>query len=225
MPFVDCPPFLPPPDDTVLWRYSDFTKFMDLIERRSLWFCRADKFEDPLEGTFTDAELAHFRALRPDGTPLYPEVHAMQEVSTMMRGTTFVNCWREGPHESMAMWDIYGKGSGVVAIKSNVGLLKEAFASYSGQVNISRVKYVDWKKSGFGGNALEMCIRKDISYAHESEVRAVIWGLGSAAGEPILKIGPGGDMSKVQLGVEVDVDPARLITDVVVGPTEQSRIL
>ena len=170
MPFAVHPDLETPPDDTILWRYSDFAKFMDLIERRKLWFSRSDKFEDPLEGTFTDAEIAHFGSLRPDGTPADPALYGSPQVSKMMRGTTFVNCWREGKHESMAMWDIYGKGSGVVAIKSTVGLLKAAVASYDWDVFISRVNYVDWNAVNWGGNALQMCVRKDVSYAHESEV-------------------------------------------------------
>jgi hypothetical protein len=225
MPFVVHPNSITPPNDTVLWRYSDFAKFMDLIERRKLWFCRADKFEDPLEGTFTDAEIAHFRSLQPDGTPGHPVAQSFAEVSNMMRGTTFVNCWREGKHESMAMWDIYGKGSGVVAIKSTVGLLKEAVASYKWDVMISRVKYIDWNERSWGGNALEMCVRKDLSYAHESEVRAVIWGLGTqTGGSSLVTMPPDNDMTSIKFGEEVDVDPARLITEVVVGPREQSRI-
>ena len=225
MPFVVHPDLITPPNDTVLWRYSDFAKFMDLIERRKLWFSRADKFEDPLEGTFTDAEIAHFRSPQPDGTPGHPVAQSFAEISNMMRGTTFVNCWREGKHESMAMWDIYGKGSGVVAIKSTVGLLKEAVASYKWDVMISRVKYIDWNERNWGGNALEMCVRKDLSYAHESEVRAVIWGLGTqTGGSSLVTMPPDNDMTSIKFGEEVDVDPARLITEVMVGPREQSRI-
>ncbi|MDQ1388335.1 MAG: hypothetical protein QOF56_1789 [Acidobacteriaceae bacterium] len=143
----------------------------------------------------------------------------------MMRGTTFVNCWREGKRESMAMWDIYGKGSGIVAIKSTVGLLKEAVASYNWDVFISRVRYIDWNELNWGGNALEMCVRKDASYAHESEVRAVIWGLGSRpGGSPLVTMLPDNDMASIRSGEEVDIDPARLITEVMIGPREQSRI-
>jgi hypothetical protein len=225
MPFTDHPDLITPPDDTVIWRYSDFAKFMDLIERRKLWFCRADEFEDPLEGTFTDAEIAHFRSLRPDGTPVDPAAYGLPEVSTMMRGTTFVNCWREGKHESMAMWDIYGKGSGVVAVKSTVGLLKEAVASYNRDVYITRVKYIDWNEQHFRRNALEVCVRKDVSYAHESEIRALIWGLGMRPGStPLITMPPDNNMASIKPGEEVEVDPVRLITEVMVGPREQSRI-
>ncbi len=225
MPFAVHKDLITPPDDTILWRYSDFAKFMDLIERRKLWFSRSDKFEDPLEGTFTDAEIAHFRSLRSDGTPVNPAIYSLTGISKMMRSTTFVNCWREGKYESMAMWDIYGKGSGVVAIKSTVGLLKEAVAPYNWDVFISRVKYIDWNGLNWGGNALEMCVRKDVSYAHESEIRAVIWGLGARpGGSPLITMPPDNDVSSIRPGEEVDVDPARLITEVMVGPREQSRI-
>jgi len=226
MPYTSHPNLTTPPDDTVLWRYSDFAKFMDLIERRKLWFSRADKFEDPLEGTFTDAETAYFRS--PQFAAASPEFKGMadghSQIAQTQRATTFVNCWREGKFESMAMWDIYGKGSGVVAIKSTVGLLKEAFATYKWNVFISRVKYIDWNAGGWEGNALTLCSRKDISYIHESEVRAMIWGIEVVGGSSLVKLGPGNDMTQIPTGQEVEVDPARLITEVIVGPREQARI-
>jgi hypothetical protein len=119
----------------------------------------------------------------------------------------------------MAMWDIYGKGSGVVAIKSTVGLLKEAFATYKWNVYVSRVNYIDWNAGGWDGNALTLCSRKDVSYSHESEVRAIIWGLEQQGGSSLVT-----DMTQIPMGQEVEVDPARLITEVIVGPREQTRI-
>jgi len=38
--------------DQKLWRYMDFTKFMSLLETKSLWFNRSDRFDDPFEGTY-----------------------------------------------------------------------------------------------------------------------------------------------------------------------------
>jgi hypothetical protein len=225
MPYEVHPNFITPDDDTVLWRYSDFAKFMDLIERRKLWFSRADKFEDPLEGTFTDVETVYFRSLQAAASSeLRGWANAPSRIPQTARATTFVNCWREGNFESMAMWDIYGKDSGVVAIKSTVGLLKGAFATYKWNVLISRVKYVDWNDGGWDGNGLTLFSRKDISYSHESEVRAIIWGLEPQpqGGPSLLKLGP--DLTQIPTGQEVEVDPARLITEVIVGPREQTRI-
>jgi hypothetical protein len=227
MPYAGHANLITPDDHAVLWRYLDFAKFMDLIERRKLWFSRADKFEDPLEGTFTHGEVVSFRSLQLSASPeLRGWATAPERIPPTTRATTFVNCWREGKFESMAMWDIYGKGSGVVAIKSTVGLLKEAFATYQWNVLVSRVKYIDWNDAGWhwDNNGLTLCCRKDISYSHESEVRAIIWGLEPQpkGGPPLVKLGP--DMTQIPTGQEVEVDPARLITEVIVGPREQTRI-
>jgi hypothetical protein len=42
----------PPSDDAVIWRYMDFAKFVAMLQTESLFFNRADKFRDPLEGRF-----------------------------------------------------------------------------------------------------------------------------------------------------------------------------
>jgi hypothetical protein len=47
MPYEIHPKLTTPPDDAVLWRYLDFAKFLDMLERRVLWFAGADTFEDP----------------------------------------------------------------------------------------------------------------------------------------------------------------------------------
>jgi hypothetical protein len=63
MPFEDHPLLTTPRDETVLWRYMSLTRFMNLLEHKTLWFSRLDKFENLLEGTFTDVELEHLRKL------------------------------------------------------------------------------------------------------------------------------------------------------------------
>jgi hypothetical protein len=57
------PNLMTPPDDTIVWRYMEFAKFVDLLEN-GLRFCRTDKLDDPREGRFTDAELEHLRTNR-----------------------------------------------------------------------------------------------------------------------------------------------------------------
>ena len=41
----------PSPADAILWRYMDFTKFVSLLETRTLFLARADKLGDPFEGS------------------------------------------------------------------------------------------------------------------------------------------------------------------------------
>src|SRR3954469_12099038 len=105
MPYESHTDLITPADDTTLWRYMDLAKFLHLLESRSLWFSRLDQFDDPLEGTFTDSELAHFKSL-PDPTVGLSYVRGTAHI----RATNFVSCWREGAEESMAMWDLYRRG-------------------------------------------------------------------------------------------------------------------
>ena len=46
-----------PKDDAVLWRYMDFTKFVDLLDKRALWFARVDTFKDPFECSLSLANV------------------------------------------------------------------------------------------------------------------------------------------------------------------------
>ena len=55
--YKEHPSFDSPPDNAVLWRYIDFTKFVSLLDRKALFFVRADKLGDPFEGTLPDANV------------------------------------------------------------------------------------------------------------------------------------------------------------------------
>jgi hypothetical protein len=204
MPFQIHPDLTTPPGATILWRYMDFAKFVHMIETKTLWFSRQDQFEDPLEGTYTDGELEHFRS-SPDTSRF--------DLIKLTRGTNFVNCWRSGSAESLAMWDLYGKGSGIVAVKTTVKLLKQAVSSFPKRVYLTKVDYIDWNTAPLTGNFLVGCARKDLSYEHEKEVRAMIWET-APAGSTLQTIYDG------PVGIEVPFDPQLFITEVVVGPRE-----
>jgi hypothetical protein len=44
--------------DEPVWRYFDLPKFLSFLQRRALFFSRADLLGDPLEGSFTKATAA-----------------------------------------------------------------------------------------------------------------------------------------------------------------------
>lgn len=196
-----------PPDDTVLWRYLDFAKFVDVLERQVLWFARADTFEDPLEATYTDGELNHLHSLPAIPAPGAGTIaDSYLRATKLARSTSFISCWRAGADESMAMWDLYRKGGGVIAIKSTVGRLKEAFTDYANPVFIGRVTYVDWRGAPWDNNLLAMCVHKVLAYKHESEVRALIW--------------TPENLTRSSLGLEVPFDPRKFLTETLIGPRE-----
>ncbi|MFC3202446.1 hypothetical protein ACFOEW_11530 [Alteromonas oceani] len=47
------------PDESMLWRYMDFSKFLDLITSSCIWMCRMDILQatDPMEGRIPDSEF------------------------------------------------------------------------------------------------------------------------------------------------------------------------
>lgn len=210
MPYIVHPNLATPPDDTVLWKYLDFAKFVSILETKSLWFSRANLFEDPLEGTYTDAELEHWRNLLA-GENFHG---SMMDGSDLITSVTYVDCWRQGDSESLAMWDLYGKGSGIVAIKTTVGSLKAQYAAFDGTIYLAKVNYVDWNSATWSTNAFEMLARKEASYGHESEVRAMITEFGHVAQTP----------NRVP-GIALPIDPSALISEVIVGPREKGWVL
>jgi hypothetical protein len=209
-----------PPDDTVLWRYLDLLRFMEIIQRRKLWFSSASKFEDPLEGTWTDGELNQVNELYGR-----EEAKAWLSGSLKERAAIYVNCWRQGSNESMAMWDIYGKNGASVAIKSTVGLLKKALTNERNDIHIARVQYVDPRRLSMANGPLMLCSRKSSSYEHENEVRVLVFGRCyiDQQGRSLIT---GGDFDPATLpsGIEIDFEPHRFITEAVVGPREQARM-
>jgi hypothetical protein len=142
----------------------------------------------------------------------------------MYRETMYVNCWRAAVTESMAMWNIYGKGCGVVAIKSTIGRFKETLSAHPRKVFIGRVEYVEWSEVAWRLNALPMVMRKDRSYEHEQELRAVLWGLGVGSELPIVSysFSPEGEyIIHGPPGIEISCDPEKLVTEIIIGPREQ----
>jgi hypothetical protein len=185
----------------------DFAKFVEMLESQSLWFGRVDQLEDPLEGTHTDAELKGIRKY-------VEEKRAKQLIRLfrLSRRELYVNCWHAGSTESLAMWDLYGKGSGIVAVKTTVERLKEVVAIHGQPVFISKMRYIDWNDAPGLDNVLVACSRKDLSYRHESEVRVLLMGFTKSP-------------ARRKLGVNLQVDVKRLITEVIVGPREQKWVV
>jgi len=162
-----------PPDEEVIWRYLSFFSFVELVHMKKLRFHRADKFKDPLEGTFTEKELAERQAKG--------GLSNLEKLCMHMRQFAFVSCWRKGEEESMAMWDLYNRGEGTVAIKSTVGRLSEVVQTRKQMSCIGDVEYIHRPTHAETEVGQSIVFRKDHSYSFENEVRAVIldpnqWG-------------------------------------------------
>lgn len=118
------------------------------------------------------------------------------------------------------MWDLYGKGNGILAVKSTVGILKQQFVGTGRPIYLASVQYVDWSTATWNHNTLVMCARKDVSYQHESELRAIIWDVEEMTGS----ICDNAQCSH-PLCLQISVDPASRISEIVVGPRELEWVL
>lgn len=120
MPYNFHPDLRTPLGRTVLWRYMDFAKFVETLESRTLWFARLDQLDDPLEGTHTDAELKGLRK--------HLEQKRAEQLISLFRAArseTFVNCWRSGLNESLAMAD----HTGLMKYRGLISLLWDMFCA------------------------------------------------------------------------------------------------
>ncbi|MGL1889093.1 MAG: DUF2971 domain-containing protein [Reichenbachiella sp.] len=167
--------FQTPPDETTIWRYMDFTKLVSLLESNSLFFCRADKFQDPYEG--------HIRIKR-NG-----EFEDLIDFQKETKEYYFLNCWHMNEAQSDAMWKIYLPTNNGIAIKSKVKKLKSALETASENVFISQVEYRDFDKTNLykllqeeqnqipesngRGASMSPFSYKRKCFEHEKELRAI----------------------------------------------------
>lgn len=121
------------PDEQTIFRYMDFSKFMDLLENRYLFFCNADNFEDWFEGEMPEG---FYNSWPIDISTRHKE---MSEVFNDIF-KAYVSCWNTGTVESYALWKIYTKPETGVAIKTNVKNLRKALNN--DYIKIFRAEYI-----------------------------------------------------------------------------------
>lgn len=169
-----------------IWRYLDFTKYVSMLDTESLYFCRADRFEDPYEGIphpsfIEEQRKAIWDALSFDwGIALdtWQEMDLKTKYEAA-RSRALVNCWHENDHESAAMWRLYLNSPEGIAIRSTAEQLKKSITGHT-EVQIARVEYVDFA-SPLDGNVklnlsetLKPFFLKRLTFAHEREIRAIV---------------------------------------------------
>lgn len=208
-----------PDPETKVWRYLSFTKFVSLLHSRALHFARADRFDDPFEGTVPEHARESLRAFlagiheAPDQAA--DEFLRLAEVSRLF---AYISCWHANPAESDAMWRLYAFATEGVAVQSTVGRLRQVLDAARERIWLGSVWYVDFETVDplLFVNGLTPFIFKRPSFEHEREIRGVIW---MEEGEPAA-----GEGESVQLRVPeavirtVPVDLNQLIEKVVVSP-------
>lgn len=170
--------FEKPNNETIkIWRYLDFTKFVSLLDKQALFFVRADKFPDPFEGSYPQANIVLRPVVYKD---LPPEAFEktqgiLSNFRKEIRRFTIISSWHMNDHESAAMWKLYLKSEEGVAIQSTFKHLTESFNNYVEDIFVGKVKYIDYETEWLPeGNSFYPFLHKRKSFEHENELRAII---------------------------------------------------
>jgi hypothetical protein len=161
---------------TILRRYMDLPKLLDLLHFRALYFRRADGFTDRLEGALFPSLRASFDKAHATGD----SPHNADYFYRRARAGTYVSCWTRGAKDSMAHWQLYGGRNGI-ALTTTVGQLIETALSWKRHVLVNQVKYVDHNKvkKYVVGSYADVLQFKHKAYKHEQELRVLIPQQGS----------------------------------------------
>ena len=176
----------PPNDDAILWRYTNFEVFVNLLDTEALYFTRADKFEDPYEGFIPQSIMDAYKQSLKRVTPA-EFVEAIMKRHEASRKYVMCNCWHQNVVESMAMWEKYHMRNSGVAIKTTMEKMKNSLLSeYS--IYIGKIEYIygDTDDDQYIQNFLQNDIplakkltyfpyfQKRKEYEHEQEVRLIV---------------------------------------------------
>ena len=196
-----------PNEDTKIWRYMDFTKFISLLDTSKLFFTRADQFEDPFEGSLPKKNVE----LRSQ----YTNHDERSKITKHWPRCIAVNCWHENEHESAAMWKLYLKSGEGVAIQSTYGKFKHSVREQKDIVRIGKVAYIDYETEMIKEEGLtNVFFYKRKSFSHEREVRAIIFEYPTAGLTPSDIF----DKGTIHDGLPIKVDLSSLVQKVYLAP-------
>lgn len=227
---VNHPVFRQPADrNAKLWRYMDIPKYVAMLPATgALYFARVDRLGDRYEGSLSRDEYERLEAMAAQGEAggsippgwrgHYFEI--LMRNARVARGSNYVSCWHFGNQESDAMWRVYSESGIAVAVRSTYARLVEGLPGEGDQTcYVGLVSYSDHHAERMpGGNSFYPIMHKRRAFAHEQEVRAVMWRGDPWTGEAEELVRYEEALAKYPTGVRIDVDLAKLIERVYLSP-------
>jgi len=172
--------------DGKIWRYIDFTKFANMIDRNSLFFVKASKLRDPYEGTMPEyndqirrsvyeSQKQNFKDNNQFEQFLQSTPKSLRATYKLHKETMLINSWHENEYESASMWQLYLQGNSGIAIQSTFKKLCDCFNNNTeDKIWIGKVKYLDFNKEWMNeSNIFDPFIIKRKSFNSEMEIRAL----------------------------------------------------
>jgi hypothetical protein len=226
-------PVLKQPEDREIkiWRYMDFTKLVFTLEESGLFFPRLDRLGDPFEGSVPRKNVV---ARLEQWKPYYGEktANAFQigfaQFFQWQKQWTYVNCWHMNEFESAAMWRLYARSEEAICIQSTYQCLRESLdkapCREGDGVFLGTVEYIDYDGECVPDDwPLRHVVHKRRSFAHEQELRAIVWRCPEFPDRATINIPP--DTSKEDYpenlpkdGIWIKLDLERLVENIYVAP-------
>lgn len=157
-----------PEDTDTLWRYMSFEKFANILATESLFFSRADKFDDKFEGYIPESIKVSYASA---GIHIDPNI---------FRPYVMCNCWHHNNEESMVMWDKYHLRNSGIAIKTTLGNLKNSLPDepnvFTGQIEyIENHNQIEIPENpSIASLVYSPYFYKRTPFEYEHEVRAIV---------------------------------------------------
>lgn len=151
-----------------IWRYLDFTKFISMLDTKSIFFPTASSFSDKFEGAYSQGnrEIRELLAKSKHSPGITPEDMAK------LKEEVGISCWHANEYESAAMWELYSKSSESVCIQTTYEKLSLCLG---GVAEIGMVQYVDYVNDIIPEHDPYLAFfHKRKSFQHENELRAIV---------------------------------------------------
>ena len=158
--------------ESILRRYMDLPKLLDLLHTRKLYFRRADGFSDRLEG----ALFPSFRRSVDEAFARKEVPHDADYFYRRARVGNYVSCWTIGARDNMALWQLYGGVKTSIAVTSTVGRLIGCAFAWNRSTHLHKVKYVEHRRvqNYIMGHFTDVLQYKSDAYKYERELRVVV---------------------------------------------------
>jgi len=165
--FTEHPSFKAPEDNkAIIWRYTDFPKFVDLSQRSALYFTKANLLLDKHEGIFPKNSPMNFDLTFPT---------FKTRVTEFTRDNCFVNSWTINRFQSAALWSVFPNSIYGIAIQSRYDKFCNSFKKDENKVYVGVINYLDYEIDQVDRrNVLNPFLSKRKSFEYENEIRALI---------------------------------------------------
>ncbi|MGE7610003.1 DUF2971 domain-containing protein [Peribacillus frigoritolerans] len=148
-----------------VWKYMELEKLDSILNNKALFFAKPGAFIDPLEGSYSNWDLKHYKGY---------QIITSREYMRKVQEFSAISCWHMNDYESAGMWDLYLNSKDGVAIKTDYTSLLNSINDLRYRVFSGKLQYVDFNKEMTSADIYDTLYYKRKSFIHENELRLMV---------------------------------------------------